>query len=78
MEKNYKTLLERLKPELKQALDQQEEKYPHTIRDIKDALSAHFGVTFLTYGILMGLESVAHSNDIPFSLSNPWLSFEED
>lgn len=72
-----KTLLERLKPEFKEALDKHETIYPHTVKDIKQELSAHHGVTFVRYGIVTDLDSIAYHYKIPFEIKNPWKAFEE-
>jgi hypothetical protein len=72
-----KTLLERLKPEFKKALDEHEVEYPHTVKDIKQELSTHYGVTFVRYGIVTELDSIAYHYKIPFEIKKPWDAFEE-
>jgi len=72
-----KTLLERLKPEFKKALDEHEAKYPNTVKDVKQELAAHHGVSFIRYGVVSELDSIAFYYKIPFEMKNPWKAFDE-
>ena len=53
-----KTLMYRLKPEVKTLLEKEKEIYPHTVKDIYDHLKSTHYVMDVTYGTVMKLQGL--------------------
>jgi len=53
-----KTLMDRLKPEVKTLLEKEKEIYPHTVEDIYDHLKITYYVMDVTYGTIIHLQGI--------------------
>lgn len=73
---SYRNLLERAKPELKKAIATYKVDYPHQGEWMEKHLSETIGVSFLPYGIVLDLESIARKAKIEYRLV--WDLFEEN
>ena len=64
-----KTLMDRLKPEVKTLLEKEKEIYPYTVEDIYDHLKTKYYVIDMAYGIVIkmqGLDGMADTS--PFDM----------
>ena len=73
---SYRNLLERAKPEFKEAIAAFKSEYPNQGEGIEKHLSETIGVSFLLYGIVLDLETVARRAKIEYRLV--WDLFEEN
>lgn len=73
---SYRNLLERAKPEFRKAIAVFKVEYPHQGEWIEKHLSEVNGVTFLPYGIVLDLETIARRAKIEYRLV--WDLFEEN
>jgi hypothetical protein len=72
-----KTLLERAKPELRQAMESFRELSPNTTKRIERQLSENRCVIDLTYDCILGIKMIVRDNDMKFDMNNPWEYFED-
>ena len=71
---SYRNLLERAKPELKKAIAAFSVEHPNSVAHLESHLKERIGVSFLPYGIVLDLESIARGAKLEFG--NPWDLFE--
>jgi hypothetical protein len=72
-----KNLLERAKPELRQAIDSFKSIYPNTTSKLERTLSENIFVSELTFETLSNMKMVIKDNGLPFDMNNPWAYFED-
>ena len=72
-----RTLLERAKPQLLEALEKQKEEYPNIASEIFFYLEKTYWVTDLRYGTFMDLKSL-WMQATKTVVDNPWIFFEEN
>ena len=73
---SYRNLLERAKPEFKKAIAVFKVDYPYQGEGIEKHLSETIGLTFLPYGVVLDLETIARRAKIEYRLV--WDLFEEN
>ena len=71
------SLLNRAKPQLKEAIAAFSIKYPNSAQNVEKKLSEAFGVYYLSYGIMMELRTIVRSADLVFDINDPWEWFED-
>jgi len=71
-----KTLLERAKPQLVEALAKQKVEYPNINREVEDYLSRTYFVTDLRFGTWMDVKSLWFQSTKMLT-DSPWECFEE-
>ena len=73
-----KNLLDRAKPELKQAMESFKTIYPNTINSLENSMKENRLVSDLTYDSMLNIRMVLRDCDLPFDMMNPWAYFEDD
>jgi hypothetical protein len=73
-----KNLLERAKPELRQAIESFRDIYPNWMEKLESRLKENSWITNLTYEDILNIRTVVRDNDLPFDMMNPWAYFEDD
>jgi hypothetical protein len=73
-----KNLLERAKPELRQAIESFRDIYPNWMEKLENRLKENSWITNLTYEDILNIRMVVRDNDLPFDMMNPWAYFEDD
>jgi hypothetical protein len=72
-----RSLLNRAKPQLTEAIAAFSIKYPNSAKHVERSLSETFGIYYLTYGIVMELRTIVRSADLVFDINDPWEWFED-
>jgi hypothetical protein len=72
-----KNLLDRAKPELKQAIELTRPIYPATMSKLEESLRQNLFISQLTYETMCWIRSTLRDNDLPFDFTNPWAYFED-
>lgn len=72
-----KTLLERAKPELKQAMESFRELSPNTTKKVETQLSENYFIGDLTYDCISSINMMIRDSDMKFNMNNPWEYFED-
>ena len=70
-------LLDRAKPQLKEALDYFREIYPHTVNKVERELREKRLVVDLTYDCMLDMRMMVRDNGSEFDLLDPWAQFED-
>jgi signal transduction histidine kinase len=70
-------LLDRAKPELKQALDSFREIYPHTVNKVERELREKRLVVDLTFDCMLDMRMMVRDNGSEFDILDPWAQFED-
>lgn len=73
-----KNLLERAKPELRQAIDSFRIIYPNWTNKLESTLKENSWITNLKYEDILNIRAVVRDCDLPFDMMNPWAYFEDD